>query len=173
MIQSQQGKPFIILEPHELWLAVQTGSSRKVRHRGKYNPSGPRAIGWTEDIEGAAGEIAVAKFLNVYYDSALGVNDAPDINAGLPVEVRTRSRHWYDLIIHPNDKDNSFYVLVTGTSLEGFTLRGYISGKDGKQEMYWGEKGQIGRPAYFVPQSKLRPMHELRNVHNLTPSNIF
>jgi hypothetical protein len=31
-------------------------------------------------------------------------------------------------------------------------------GRNGKQQEYWTEPGGNGRPAYFVPQSKLKPM---------------
>lgn len=61
--------------------------------------------------------------------------------------------------MHRTDPDDRPFVLVTGVAPK-FVLRGWIWGRDGKLEKYWGERNNNGRPAFFVPQSALQPMRK-------------
>ncbi len=64
-------------------------------------------------------------------------------------------------MLHKTDKPAAEYVLVSGM-FGDYAVRGWILGGDGMQEKYWSERGEAGRPAYFVPQSALQPMAEFR-----------
>jgi hypothetical protein len=74
------------------------------------------------------------------------------------VQVRSTSGHRNCLILHKTDPDDKAFVLVTGTA-PNFVLRGWIWGRDGKNEEYWRDPVG-GRPAYFVPQSALLVMRK-------------
>jgi hypothetical protein len=98
--------------------------------------------------------MAFAKWAGMYWAGNLGNLGADDVGA---VQVRTRSRHDYDLILHPSDPDERAFVLVTGVAPE-FHIVGWIWGREGKRPEYWDDPAR-GRPAFFVPQRALYPMH--------------
>ena len=110
---------------------------------------------WGVDIRGALGEMAVAKWLGVYWS---GRFEFRGVDVG-HVEVRTAAKPTHSLILHDRDPDARPFILVTGTCRE-FELRGWVYGSEGKRREFWSDpKG--GRPAYFVPQSALNPMDTL------------
>jgi hypothetical protein len=111
----------------------------------------PPDIGWQAHIEGAAGEMAFAKWRNRYWSGSLGDLQADDVGN---VQVRTRSKHSYDLILHDDDPDDRPFVLLTGLAPR-FRVRGWIWGRDGKQQQFWSDPAG-GRAAYFVPATALR-----------------
>jgi hypothetical protein len=110
--------------------------------------------GWSAHIEGACGELAVAKSAGVYW--------APSVNtfrAGGDVgrwQVRTRTRDDYELLIRDNDRDDAEFVLVRGRA-PTFDVIGWIFGRDAKRDAW--SKTHGGRPAaFFVPDCELLPM---------------
>lgn len=113
---------------------------------------------WQVDCEGALGEMALAKHLGFYWSGNIGNVKAPDVG---PYEVRTAGEHWHHLLLHPTDKDDRPYVLVTGKDGR-YRLQGWILGRDGKQQRWWKEKVN-GRPCFFVPQSALQPIDTLKH----------
>jgi hypothetical protein len=103
---------------------------------------------------GAAGELVVARFLEVPWEATVNTFKAPDI--GDILQIRTRSEHWHDLIIRPDDSDDEVFVLVTGEPPE-LIIHGWIVGRDAKQSQWRNEHG--GRPmAYFVPKIALQQL---------------
>jgi hypothetical protein len=103
---------------------------------------------WQLHIEGALGELALAKHLGWYWSK--GIFRGDDVHN---FQVRTRSKHYYDLILHPDDPDDKNFYLVTGVNGE-YRIRGWIKGIDGKQDKHWKDPAG-GRPAFFVPVSEL------------------
>mgnify|MGYP006300474069 CR=1 FL=1 len=76
------------------------------------------------------------------------------------IQVRTRSRHDYELLIRPQDRDEDTFVLLTGVA-PSFRAHGWIQGQDAKKKEWLQTYG--GRPpAYFVPQKDLRPLLALK-----------
>jgi hypothetical protein len=115
---------------------------------------------WNIDIEGAAGEIAAAKALGVYWGASVNTFKVGGDVGGL--EIRTRSKSEYELLIRDNDPDDSIFVLVTGRS-PNFEVVGWMKGKDAKREEWKQTHG--GRPpAYFVPQSELHSIESLKEL---------
>jgi hypothetical protein len=110
---------------------------------------------WGSHIEGAAGELAVAKATNTYWNGALGDYDADDVGG---LQIRTTPHPNGCLILHPSDPDDRPFILVIGT-MPFFRLAGWMMGRDGKDPKWW--RAGIDRPAFFVPQADLRPMEEL------------
>lgn len=113
---------------------------------------------WTINIEGACGELAAAKALNLFWDGGVNTFSAPDLQPN--IQVRTSSNHDWGLIVRRNDKDDEIFVLVTGVSPE-FVVRGWIVGKSAKNNKWF--RTYNNRPeAYFVPQSALNPVGTLK-----------
>lgn len=108
---------------------------------------------------GAAGEMAVASFLGLKHElyketeAKRGSDDLPGI------DVKTRSRHSYDLIVQAKEDPSKKFVLVT-IEKQRTLIHGWCYGEEAMEEKYWADYAG-GRPAYFVPQSQLRPMKEL------------
>jgi len=143
----------------ELAAASEVGRMRQLAavRAGRPDRHGFKGPGWDVHIEGAAGEMAVAKGLGLYWDASVDTfKGSPDLPG---IQVRTRSRDDYDLIVRPDDPDNEVFVLVTGRS-PTFWLRGWINGREAKQEQWKRTYG--GRPgAFFVPVSALHPVNNL------------
>lgn len=114
---------------------------------------------WQNHIEGAGGEIAVAKWHNHFWSGALGDLDAADVGV---LQVRTTANHGYCLILHEpaRDKPDQRYILVTGMAPH-YRLRGWIWARDGQRGEYWRDPTGENRAAFFVPQSALHPLPDL------------
>jgi len=70
------------------------------------------------------------------------------------VQIRGRTKHWYDLIFRPDDKDDHAYVLVTAQTPR-YCIRGWLWGRECRNEEWWHNYGDRD-PAYFPLQSALR-----------------
>lgn len=153
----------VVLAPAELAMGAILGVSRQIGaiRAGKPDQHGlDPANGWSAHIEGALGEMAVARALGVYFLPTIGTYKAGgDIGA---LQVRTRSRHNYDLIVRPGDRDGDVFILVTGVAPR-YLVRGWCIGAEAKKERYRQVYG--GRPpAFFVPAGDLLPLDDLREV---------
>ena len=137
----------------EMQIAAHSGIQRQLQNL-KNNAQPAHGAGnkndWQLHIEGALGEMALAKHLGVYWDGK-GKMRAPDVGA---IDVRTRSKHSYDLIVHDRDDDARYIYLLTGGNGQ-YRVHGGIHARDAKQERYWKDPAG-GRPAYFVPQAHLQ-----------------
>ena len=108
---------------------------------------------------GAAGEMAVAshlgmkEFLYKETQAKRGSDDLPGI------DIKTRSKHAYDLIVQKNEDPDKKFILVT---IENKTvlIHGWCHGRDAMKEEYWADPAR-GRPAYFVPKTILAPIDTL------------
>lgn len=107
-----------------------------------------------EEIIGACGERAWCKYRNQHWDASFNTfHRVADAAGG--VEVRSTTRDDGCLIIRHNDDADRWYVLIVG---EPPLLRvaGYIKGEDAKIAE-WVRDPHRQRPAWFVPQSALKP----------------
>ena len=119
---------------------------------------------WTANVEGAAGEMFVAKTLDIYWCPRVGA-DRYNGDVG-PYEVRTNSsRRWDDTPLHPSDRDDRVFIGVLSFMPE-FEIMGWIWGHEGKRQEWWRD-GSPGRPAFWVPRSALHSMAELPSVEAL------
>ena len=111
---------------------------------------------WRAHIEGACGECALAKFLGWFWDGSVDTfRNRPDLGN---IEIRTRSKHSYDLIVREDDDPDNVFVLVTGIA-PNYRIRGWIRGKDARRDEWKQSYG--GRPeAWFVPSEALKPFKE-------------
>jgi hypothetical protein len=148
----------VTLEWYELGRAALVGVSRNVEalRMGCQNRM-PINDEWSIHILGASGECAFAKAAGRYWSG--GVNTFKASADVGQIEVRTRSKHTYDLIVRKDDSDDSVFVLVTGGPAD-FLVHGWILGRDAKQRQFVANHGNHGA-AYFVPSSALRPLADL------------
>jgi hypothetical protein len=146
----------VSLASHELLLGSAVGSMRQIAalKRGLRDQHGLEGDGWTKHIEGACGELAVAKLLGRFWGG--GINDFKRADDVRGLQVRTRSRDEYDLLVRKDDRDGDRFVLVTGTAHD-YAVRGWLYGSEAKQDRWLASHG--GRPpAWFVPAAELHPL---------------
>ena len=112
---------------------------------------------------GALGEMAVAEYLGLS-DQAFNESEPVWGSADLPhnVEVKTRSRHWHDLIVQRNERPDKIIVLVT-IQQDDIRLQGWCRAGDVMRDEYWADPAG-GRAAYFIPKNVLEPAEELRDI---------
>lgn len=108
---------------------------------------------------GAAGEVAVASYLGMKEhlfketEAKRGSDDLPGI------DVKTRSKSRYDLIVQKQEDPKKVFVMVTIENQQTL-LHGWCYGHEAMKEEYWADPAR-GRPAYFVPKEVLRCMDTL------------
>jgi hypothetical protein len=108
---------------------------------------------------GAAGEMAVASHLGMK-SFLYQATEAERGSCDLPgIDVKTRSKASYDLIVQKNEPAEKKYVLVTIQN-KTTLIHGWIHGGEAMQEKFWADPAK-GRPAYFVPKEYLHPIDTL------------
>lgn len=155
----QHGTRFLEVEltPHELMIAAEVGAKRHARSvlAGRKDYGGYRGGGWDIHIEGACGELAVAKGLGLYWSGmGQGIEDDTDVSG---LQVRTRSRHSYELYIWPKDDPASNFVLVTGTGVI-FRLQGWYEAARAQAHPQWLTSPTGREKAFFVPNDQLHSL---------------
>jgi hypothetical protein len=150
----------VTLEWFEVSRAALVGVSRNVEalRKGLQNARPTNENDWHVHILGALGECAFAKATNRYWNGSVNTFKSGG-DVGDSIQVRTRSKHFYELIVRDGDRDTDVFVLVTGGPHE-FTIRGWMPASEAKQPKFKANYGGYG-DAYFVPQSALRAIDPL------------
>jgi hypothetical protein len=146
-------------------LAMEEGMRRQsvneqkgLRGRNRGPQFGNKAL--EVHLLGAAGEMAVASYLGMKEylyqekEARRGSDDLPGI------DVKTRSKSCYDLIVQKNEDPRKKFVLVT-IECQKTLIHGWCWGEEAMDEKFWADPAR-GRPAFFVPKSMLRPMGTLK-----------
>ena len=138
-------------------MATEVGVRRQIASLRKGSPDkhGYEGEGWNIHIEGACGEMAFAKAMNIYWDGSVNTYHHPDVGGW---QVRTRSRDGYELLVRENDADDTPFVHVTGRC-PVYVIHGWILGREAKQSRWLKTYGDRP-PAYFVPVSSLQLLCE-------------
>jgi hypothetical protein len=127
------------------------------RHQEPYGA--PPGDPWGGDIISCGAELAVAKLLNQHWTAWARRPGEVAADVGTNIQVRRRRMIGWDLITHPKDPNDHFYVLVWG-ELPTYIVVGYLRGWEAKREDCW-NKYDTGRPAFFTAPGALRPIGEL------------
>lgn len=148
----------VVLSPGEYLMAASAGvlrHSESLQFNRKDNHGlEPDADLLGIHVLGAAGELAVARVLGRYWGGDISTFKRADL--GRSVQVRTGSKPSHSLIIRPDDSLEDVYVLVTGTPTR-LRVHGWIRGAEARKDEWM--QAHAGRPpAWFVPQSALRPL---------------
>ncbi len=147
----------VSLEWHEVMLAAGVGMRRHASalREGRPDRHGFDGDGWGSHVEGACGELAVAKLLNLYWNGSVDTfKDVGDVGT---LQVRTRSRHDYELIVRRDDRGSDRFVLVTGKAPR-FIVHGYMTAGEAQAHPEWLQTYGARPPAFFVPQSELHDL---------------
>lgn len=101
--------------------------------KDKYGFDPDKLDGLALDILGECGQGAISQWMGrPYVDRRAG--KGPDI---LPdIQVRTRSKHWYDLPVRKDDNPEERFVLVTGTPPE-LWIWGWCYGREARRPELW------------------------------------
>lgn len=147
----------------EVFHGCLVGVSRRIRRlrSGSKHRWGYDSHSWTAELESACAELAVAKALDRYWSDVPVPDHDGDVGDGL--QVRHTLRQDGRLIVHREDEDGHDFVLVRGEAPR-FDVAGFLPGVEAKREVYWTDPGTAGRPAFFVPAEKLRPVQELAGL---------
>lgn len=137
--------------------ALNEKQGRKGRNNGAEN--GELAL--RHHLLGAAGEMAAAVMLGME-DKLYQETEAKRGSADLPpnIDVKTRSRHYYDLIVQLDENPDKILVLVTIENRITL-IHGWIQAADAMKEQ-WKKDPAGGRPAYFVPKTELLSLSLLK-----------
>ena len=118
-----------------------------------------KEMAYRDDIEGACGERAVAKYLEVPWNPDINAFKNPDVSG---YQVRTTTWHSGKLLLRPGDPSEHIYILVTG-EFPTYVIRGWLTGAQAKQERFLSDGGNPQRPpCYLVKQCYLNPTTDLR-----------
>ena len=153
------------LTPAEVLQGAQAGIMRQTKNIGrklKHRYGASTENDWQMHVEGCLGEMVVAKYLNMFWDGAVGIPHHGDIGR---LEVRTSNYETARLIVHDRDLSGSIFILVTGRN-GSYSICGWIKGEEAKQGRFWKDPAG-GRPAYFVPQSELNEIEKLYLRYNV------
>lgn len=153
----------IDLEWHEVLSCATIGVQRRIesQRKGLKDRPGFQLVNevWDLDINGACGELAVAKALGMYWPASINSFHKPDLE-GIQVRL-SRSERPY-LIVQKNESPEDKFVLVTGT-VPHFRVIGWAFGRQVKNPLHL--TSFQGRPeVYALPLSQLTPIMELKNV---------
>ena len=149
----------------EVYFAAIAGVGRHLesfhkKRRDAHGLSRDDGEGICHHILGAAGELAVAKCKGKYFSGAMNTFKTADL--GESVQVRTRSRHDWNLNVRKDDNEQHAFILVTAT-IPIMVIHGWLWGHEAMKLEYLKSHG--GREeAYFVPQSRLRSIHKKKDV---------
>lgn len=130
----------------------QYNESKQIKGRNKAPKSGDEAL--RIHRLGCIGEMAVAKFLGVE-DSVFTETTPVRGSSDLPgnIDVKTRAKHGYDLLVQIDDDPNKVFFLVTYDE-KTIKLCGWIKGRYAMRSE-WIREYVRGRPCYSVPQKAL------------------
>ena len=143
----------VSLSVQEMASAAMVGVRRKVMSLNRKDNTGVEKSNWTNEIEGAMGECAVAKGLGIYWSPEVNVFKVPDVGM---LHVRQTNHERGRLIVRPDDPDG-VYVLVRG-SLGSYEIVGWKYSSECRQDKYLASPN--GRPAaWFVDD--LEPIEAL------------
>lgn len=151
--------PRVMLTEVEQRMAIQSGQERRLQSAAqklKDKDFGLSITGrrWDIDIEGAAAEMAYAKFRDFYWGGHVGSFKGADV--GSVAQIRSSIHPDAHLILRDNDNPQHFYILVVG-QMPAYEIAGWIPGQLAMSPQYRRDPGpNDGPPCFMVPQKNLR-----------------
>lgn len=140
------------VEWYEIFQAAMSGVMKRIEsmRSGKNDNRGWDKVHqhcvWTREIEGAAAEVAYAKFRGQYWGGT--VNTFKQADVGKKAQVRGCPFGGKNLIVRPGDPDEDVFILVVGRC-PVFTIEGWIKGADAKRDE-WVRFRNSSSPAYVI-----------------------
>lgn len=143
--------PHVTLSESEALIAEVVGCLRRNTSifAGMKDKAG-RTNDFTADAEGAAGEMAVCKALNIYWPASNKTFSLPD---AADVEIKL-SKKLGELAVNPKTPDDRVTILVEG-EIPNFYVAGWIRAGDAKRLYPKSNKNKGYPDAHFVPWEEL------------------
>lgn len=138
----------------EMSMAAHVGAMRRIRSTtdGLDKNKHAAVSDWATDVEGAAYEMVVAKFLGVYWSGSINSFKASDLDNQIQVRGSKHSNGY--LIVRHNDPAEHLFVFVTGQN-GTYKIHGCMRGAFAKKEEYYRDSSIDGAAAWWVPQDHL------------------
>jgi hypothetical protein len=135
--------------------------NEKQGKKGRNNGAEKGDLALRHHLLGAAGEMAVAVMLGME-DNLYQETEAQRGSFDLPpnIDIKTRSKHRYDLIVQLDESPDKILVLVTIENRITL-IHGWIQAADAMKEQ-WKKDPAGGRTAYFVPKTELHSLSLLK-----------
>ena len=157
--------PLVTLEPWQVKFADSVARRRQdaAERRRRQSVNGGASEGeeaFYNHILGCRGEAACKLWLNPISWQAYAerISNLPDLGDFIDVKAVENPKH--RLLVQAEAKTHWAYVLALGHRHPRWEMVGWCWGSEAKKREYWRDpKG--GRPAYFVPRERLRPISEL------------
>lgn len=115
---------------------------------------------WSTEIESCCAEIAVAKWMGLYWAGGVFSGKRAEHDVGNK-QVRHTVYPNGCLIIYPEDNPDDRYILVTGKA-PTYRIVGWMLGREvmraGKESDWWKLPVKKRSPSWWVPQKCLRAM---------------
>lgn len=151
----------ITLTRDEIVFAAQGGLMRNIENLlkgGKPRFGHPYEQLWARHINGAHAELAVAKYLGVYWTPVYEkwANGLPDLPGGR--EVRSITRPGKPLAFYEGNKPERKYLLVH-VETPKLTLIGWLFGHEIMRDEWLAGTDDKGKRRWEAPQSALRPIN--------------
>jgi hypothetical protein len=135
--------------------------NEKQGKKGRNNGAESGELALRHHLLGAAGEMAVAVMLgmeNQLYQETEAKRGSFDLPPN--IDIKTRSKHYYDLIVQLDESPDKILVLVTIENRITL-IHGWIKAADAMKEQ-WKKDPAGGRPAYFIPKTELLSLSTLK-----------
>ena len=149
----------ITLEPYEIVAAINTAVVRYASTAKNRQMRGIQTMNtWQRillDAEAAGAEMAVAKYLGIYWGADFGHNGvdiAPNIDVKFTKHLTGR------LLVFTDADPDRKYVLVTG-EMPTYNIIGWMLGHDAKKDEFLDTPDRRRPPVYAVPQERLNKFH--------------
>ncbi len=116
------------------------------------------------DIPGARAEMAAFAWLRPTHweRGPLTKPKKPDLAKFIDVKsVKSRNRR---LIVQPGESPDFAFLLVCTAEHPDYEIRGWTWGREAKIQEYLEDVNRNGRPAFYVPNDKLRPPWALYDI---------
>lgn len=151
------------LTVNEVLVAMYVGARRnaEANYKGR-KPRFPEKVAgelWGFHIESAHAELAVCKYLGIYWGFGVNTFHVADVE-NTNLEIRWSSRE--DMKVRPDDE--GIIVSVTG-KCPTYEIKGWMHAADAKQDKWLYNRDPV---CYFVPHTQLHPIEELRKVVHKT-----
>ena len=148
------------LTNEQIMAAAYAGVERQAKNIIKGNKSAHRSDSpcqdWQIHVEGCLTELALSLYLGLPWKGK-GVLGEPDV--GDEHESRNTRYHTGKLSLYKKDHIERRFWLLVGANGR-YEVRGWIWGRDGKQDKYWGSLPGKTYKTWYVPQSDLHPPGE-------------
>jgi hypothetical protein len=148
----------IRLTSSEMMAAATVGVMRRVGSLYKQMDTNRHAphSSWATDIDGAAAEMAVSKYLGRYWGAHTKNFHGKDVEGG--IQVRSTTRADGHLIIRETDKEPEDIFVLVFANAPTYVIQGCIACKLGKTDKYFREGNGTGSDAWWIPRNQLEDL---------------